>query len=190
MNTSKCLQHSVHIGAIYQADLFRIGGRVWMIGGADKRAAALLATAGDPSAMLADDWVAIIRQGNAIWGRYDPGVLPVSPAERERRHHAWRIDVMAYCLSEAETALAYARRPLALARVDNKQVGMMLTGMMYSGAAVQDHVRLERTSPLFGQKHRLIRFLELTEGAVGTRFLLVPWTPTAAARAALYTAHT
>lgn len=93
---------------------------------------------------------------------------------------------MAYCLSETETAQAYARRPLALARVDSKQIGVMLTGMMYSNGTVPGHVRPERFSPLFGQKHPLVRFLEQTEGAVGTHFLLVPWMPDVAARAALY----
>jgi hypothetical protein len=188
VNGGKPLEPGAPIGAIYRADLFRIGGRVWMIGGAGKRAAAL-AAAGDPAAMLADDWVAIIRRDDALWGRHDPGMLPVDPAGRERRHRAWRIDVMAYCLSEAETAQAYARRPPALARVDNKQVGVMLTGLMVADGEAPAHTRPERFAPLSGRKHRLVRFLELTEDVVGTRFLLVPWMPSVAARAALYTRY-
>jgi hypothetical protein len=180
---------SPNADAIYHADLFRINGRGWMIGGTGKSRAAALASNGDPAADVARDAVAIIRHDGALLGRHDPGAVPLDPVEREKRHRHHRLHAIAYCLNEAETVQAYAGRPLAIARVDNKMLAWMLSCQIYPAALAPLYFEPMRVSRLVNRNLRVARFLQLTDGAVGTEFLVVPWMTTVEAKAALYAGY-
>lgn len=183
------LVRSPHADAIYHADLFLIEGRVWMIGGTGKTRAGCLASGGERAGSLGGDSVAILRQGDALHGRYDPGALPVDPIERRNRHPAYPLAAIAYCLSEMETMQAYTDRPMAIACVDNKMLGWMLANAIYPAELAPFYFDRARLSRLFNRALRVTRFLELTEGAAGTQFVVVPWMPTVEARAALYAGY-
>lgn len=180
------LVRSPHADAIYHADLFLIEGKVWMIGGTGKTRAGCLASGGERAGSLGGDSVAILRQGDALHGRYDPGALPVDPIERRNRHPAYPLAAIAYCLSEMETMQAYANRPMAIACVDNKMLGWMLASQIYPAHLAPLYFEPGELSRLIGRKRRLLRFLEVTDGAVGTKFLVVPWMSSVEAKAALY----
>jgi hypothetical protein len=180
------LEPSAHADAIYHADLFRINGWNWMIGGIGKSRAAALASNGDSAADIARDTVAIIREGDELFGRYDPGAVPIDPVERDRLHPCHRLDAIAYCMSESETVQAYVERPMTIAPVDNKMIGLMLSSLIYPAELAPFYFEPGELARLISRKRRLVRFLELTDGIVGTRFLVVPWMPTVEDKAALY----
>jgi hypothetical protein len=180
------LEPSAHADAIYHADLFHINGWNWMIGGIGKSRAAALASNGDSAADIARDTVAIIREGHGLLGRYDPGALPVEPAKRDERYRSHKLDAIAYCLSASETAQAYVDRPMTIAQVDNKMLGVMLSSQIYPADMAPFYFEPGELSRLISRNRRLVRFLELTEGIVGTSFLVVPWMPSVEDKAALY----
>jgi len=180
---------SAHADAIYHADLYVINGRGWMIGGAGKSRAAQIASAFDPAADLGRGSVAIIRAGQRLYGRYDPGAVPADPVECGRRHPLRRLDAVAYCMSEAETALAYAGRPYAIARVDNKLLAWMLANAIYPAELAPFYFGRDQLARFLNCTLRVTRFLQLTEGAAGVEFLVLPWMPTVEAKAALYTGY-
>ena len=180
------MERSAHADAIYEADLFVINGRTWMIGGTGKSQAATLASRGDAGADLARDSVGIIRDGDTLHGRFDPGALPIDPVERERRHRIRKLDAIAYCMSAAETVHAFSHRPCAIAPVDNKMIGWMLSSSMYPARWAPFYFDPGESARLLNRKLRLLRFLQLTEGIVDTRFLVLPWMPRVEAKAALY----
>lgn len=177
---------SAYADAIYHADLFIINGRGWMIGGSGKRRAAQIASGFDSAAHLARGSVAIIREGRGLYGRYDPGAVPADLVECGRCHPLRQLDVVAYCMSEAETALAYAGRRYAIARVDNKLLAWMLANAIYPAELAPFYFGRDQLARLLNRSLRVVRFLQLTEGVAGVEFLVLPWMPTAEAKAALY----
>jgi hypothetical protein len=183
------LAASPHADSIYHADLFLINGRGWMIGGTGRSSAASLASGRDPATDVARDTVAVIREGDSLFGRYDPGAVPVDPVKCDKRHRQHRLHAIAYCLNEAETAQAYAGRPVAIARVDNKMLAWMLSCQIYPAELAPLYFEPMRVSRLVNRTLRVARFLQLTDGAVGTQFLVVPWMPTVADKAALYAGY-
>lgn len=183
------LAPSAYADAIYHADLFIIKGRGWMIGGTGKSGAAALASGRDAVADVARDAVAIIREGDSLYGRHDPGAVPRDPVECDKRHRRHRLHFIAYCMNARETEMAYAGRALAMARVDNKMLGWMLANAIYPAELALFYFDRARLSRLFNRALRVTRFLELTDGAAGTQFVVVPWMPTVEARAALYAGH-
>jgi hypothetical protein len=183
------LMPSAHADAIYHADLFRIEGRGWMVGGTGKSRAAALAANGDPSADVARDSVAVILQDETIYGRHDPGAVPRDPVACDRRHPLHRLHFIAYCMSAGETEIAYAGRVLAIARVDNKMLAWMLANAIYPAELAPFYFGRDDLSRLLNRTLRVARFLQLTEGAAGTQFLVVPWMPTVEAKAALYAGY-
>jgi hypothetical protein len=189
LNRTEGLVPSPHADAIYHADLFVVHGQGWMIGGAGKSRAAELASDDNPMAAIARDSVAIIRQGDELYGRHDPGALPVDRVEHERRHARHRLHVIAYCLSEAESIQAYADRPRQLAPVDNKMLAWMLSSQIYPAQWAPFYFSRDQFTRLVNRNLRVARFLELTDGVVGTKFLVVPWMPDVEAKADLYHRH-
>jgi hypothetical protein len=183
------LAPSPHADAIYLADLFLIDGRAWMIGGAGKGRAAVLASGGDPTAEIARDSVAVQSDDDALYGRFDPGALPRDAAERDACHPRRRFDAIAYCLSEAETAQAYSGRPLAIAPVDNKMLAWTASCQIYPGHLAPLYFEPAQIARLINRNLRVTRFLQLTDGIAGARFLVVPWMATVEAKAALYVGH-
>jgi hypothetical protein len=180
------MERSAHADAIYEADLFAIDGRIWMIGGSGKSQAATLASCGDPSADIARDSIGIIRNGDRLYGRFDPGALPIDPGEREQRHRIVKLDAIAYCMSAAETVHAYSSRPCEITPVDAKMLGGMLSSSIYPARWAPFYFEPGEMARLLNRKLRLQRFLQLTEGIVDTRFLVLPWMPRVEAKAALY----
>lgn len=177
---------SDHADAIYYADLFIIRGKAWMIGGNGRSRAAELASGGDPAADIARDAVALIRQGAMLLGRHDPGALPKDSVQRHRLHRPLKLDAIAWCMSERETELAFAGRTIDIVPVDDRLIGAMLANTLYPAEWAPFYFDRQALASLVDPKRRLLRFLELTAGAVGTRFLVVPWMPSVEARAALY----
>src|SRR6185312_14712349 len=86
--------------SIYYADLFEINGHAWMIQGCGKTDAARIASNRNLEAMIATDAVAIIRDGDTLFGRYDPGALNTVKPELHKLH---KLSAIAYCLDEEQT---------------------------------------------------------------------------------------
>ena len=181
------LEASEHADSIYYADLFLIHGRAWMITGSGKSAAGRLASNRDQAHDKARDCVALIREGDTLYARYDPGALCKEQPLRDDLHSLHKVDVIAYCMSETESRQAYPEpAPLELVDVDNQLLSMMLAGRVYPAtfaAHFFDHVTLQR---LNDPRRRFERFNELTKGVETTRFLAVPWMPTVEEKADLY----
>lgn len=175
---------SEHAESIYYADLFRINGKVWALTGTGKSDAGREATAKRPDDDLARDSVAFVRDGEMLMGRYDPGAL--NPEMLNDLHALHPLGAVVYCLSEAETAKAFANRPLELVDVDPQTVGLMLTKSLYPASLAQHFFDANELANLHNQERRLRHWLKLTVGTSGVRWLLAPWLPTASDKGALY----
>ena len=170
---------------IYYADLFRINSHNWMILGSGKTYAAQVASHQKRDAMHATDAVALIRGGHALWGRYDPGAVSTKNPELST---LYRLDAIAYCLDEEQTAEFFKARGAALAIAD---VGFALIAGLCATYAypayMAPHFFSEQELSHFSNPIRMTqRFAELTQGAVGTKFLIVPFMPSVEEKAALY----
>ena len=180
------MERSAHADAIYEADLFVIDGRAWMIGGTGKTRAAAIAAHSDPAGEVAQDSVAIIRDGDTLYGRFDPGALPIDAAERERRHKLWKLDAIAYCLSATDTVQSFAERPREITAVDRRILALALSRQIYPARWAPFYFEPGELARLLSRQLRLQRFLELTAGTAGTKFVVLPWMPRVEAKAALY----
>lgn len=178
------MRASEHAESIYYADLFRINGKVWALTGSGKSDAGRAATATKPDDDLARDSVAFVRDGAMLMGRYDPGAL--NPEMLDDIHALHPLVAVVYCLSEAETAKAFANRPLELVNADAETVGLMLSKSLYPAPMVQHFFDDNELSYLYNDLRRLSHWLKLTEGVHGVRWLLAPWMPSAADKGALY----
>jgi len=180
------LRASEHAESIYYADLFRINGKVWALTGAGKSDAGRAATAKNLDDDLARDSVAFVRDGEALMGRYDLGAL--NPEMLGDLHALHPLVAVVYCLSEAETAKAFASRPLGLVDVDPETIGLMLTSSVYPAAMAPHFFDDSELAYLYNGERRWRHWLKLTAGVAGVRWLLAPWMPSAADKGALYAA--
>jgi len=170
---------------IYYADLFEINGLNWMIQGFGKTDAASIASGKKPDAMHATDAVAIIRDGDYLFGRFDPGALSTKNTGISAMH---KIDVIAYCLNEEETIKAYA--PRGGVREIVEADASLLSGLCATypwPAYMAPQFFTQDEIAHFANPIRMIkRFRDLTDGAIGTRFLIVPYMPSVEDKADLY----
>ena len=171
--------------AIYCADLFRIDNRVWLIAGHGKSTAARVASQQVCAADLSHDSVALIRDGDRLYGRHDAGAWCANP--HCTLHTLHQIDVLAYCLNATESAQVYASHPLNLVEVDNSRFALMLAREKYSAFFANLFFDRETMARLRDPIRMLERFIELTSGVQATLFYTVPWMPSVEAKAALYT---
>lgn len=170
---------------IYYADLFRINDRNWMIQGFGKTQAARIASGRKNDAMYGTDSVALIREGDTLWGRYDLGAASSYDSELTKLH---KLDAIAYCLNEEQTIKAFAPRNGIREIVD---VGFEMLSALCATypypASLAFHFFSQQEVALFTNPMRMTeRFIELTKEADGTKFLLVPYMPTPEDKASLY----
>ena len=170
---------------LYYADLFRINDRHWMILGFGKTRAARIASEREDEAMIATDSVAVVRKGDVLWGRYDPGAYRPDSPELSTLH---RLDVIAYCLNQEETRKAFKRREetLEIVEVGAEFISGLCANYPYPGVMVP-HFFSPQEALHFADPDRMMKqFTELTRGCRGTRFLLVPYVLTVEDKADLY----
>ncbi len=89
---------SPYVDSIYYADLFIINGKVWMITGFGKSAAALIAINKSNKNILGTDFCALIRRENKLCGRYDNGIMSKNPNNVQKElliEH--EINIIAHC---------------------------------------------------------------------------------------------
>ena len=175
---------SEHAESIYYADLFRINGKVWALTGTGKSDAGRAATLSKQEDDLARDSVAFIRDGTTLMGRYDPGAI--NPALLNSLHTMHPLATVVYCLSEQETAKAFANRPLELVQVDTETGGLLLSASVYHAPLFEHFFDDNESAYIYNSERRLRHWLQLTAGATNTRWLLAPWMPSASAKGALY----
>lgn len=178
------MRASEHAESIYYADLFRINGKVWALTGTGKSDAGRAATANNCDDDLARDSVAFVRNESMLMGCYDPGAFNPEMVDDCRVLHP--LVAVVYCLSEAETAKAFANRPLELVDADPETVGLMLSKSVYPAPLVQHFFDENEQAHLYDPERRLLHWLKLTAGTSGVRWLLAPWMPTASDKGALY----
>jgi hypothetical protein len=177
------------LDSIYYADLFEINGRNWMIQGFGKTEAARIASNKEKTAILAMDSVAIIRQGDSLFGRADFGAGNYDANSDLYRMH--KIDVIAYCLDETQTHKAFQLRGgvLEIVEVDHHILSALCATYPYPAALAAQFASAQELELLSNPARMMQRFLELTDGAVGSKFLLVPYMPNIDDKAALYRSY-
>lgn len=175
---------SEHAESIYYADLFRINRKVWALTGTGKSDAGMAATARKRDDDIGRDSVAFVRDKSTLMGRYDPGAL--NPDLMDSLHAQHPLAAVVYCLSEEETAKAFANRPLELVDVDPETVGIMLSKSPYPPPLVQHFFDDNELAYLYNDERRLRHWLKLTAGVPDVRWLLAPWMPSAEDKGALY----
>lgn len=178
------MRASEHAESIYYADLFRINGQVWALTGTGKSDAGKAATGNKRDDDLARDSVAFVREGAMLMGRYDLGAINSVLLNDPDELHP--LVAVVYCLSEAETAKAFANRPLELIDVDPETVGFLLTKSVYPASMVEYFFDDIEQAYLYNEERRWRHWLKLTVGTSGVRWLLAPWMPSAADKGALY----
>lgn len=157
-----------------------------MIQGYGKTDAARIASDKKSESMYATDSVAIIRDGNTLWGRYDPGALAISEPDLSALH---KLDAIAYCLNEEQTVKAFAPRGgvREIVEADAALLSALCATYPYP-AYFAAHFFSPQEHSYFANPLRMVeRFKELTAGVVGTKFLIVPYMPTIEEKADLYT---
>jgi hypothetical protein len=178
------MRASEHAESIYYADLFRINGKVWALTGTGKSAAGMAVTGGKREDDLARDSVGFVRDGALLRGRYDPGAL--NPEMLDDLHALYPLAAVVYCLSEDETTKMFAHRPLGLLDVDPGMVAILLSKSIYPAPLAQHFFDDNELDYLCDNGRRYQHWLKLTNGTSGTRWLVAPWMPSAAEKAALY----
>jgi hypothetical protein len=175
----------------YYADLFRIGGRNWMILGYGKSRAAQIASAEDREAMYGTDSIAILRRGDELWARYDLGTLPRSSHQSPELWTPRRLDAIVYCLNETQTREASGAQEQArtLIRSDAARLASLCATYPYPAYMAPQFFRASEYARLCDPVRMQRRFAELTHGVRGTELLLVPHMPSVEEKAALYRAH-
>jgi len=186
MNLLEARELSPNVESIYYADLFVVGGRVWMITGCGKSGAGRIASKKELAADLARDAVALVRDGNSLYGGYDPGALATKDGKPIDLHRLHKIDVIAYCLSADETATVYANRQIEIDKVDHTLVAALLSRMLYPAYVAQTLGSAEQLRWLQDPTRRHKRFLELTNAVDDVKFLVIPWMPSVEEKAELY----
>ena len=120
---------SEHAESIYYSDLFRINGKVWALTGTGKSSAGRAASLRLADDDIARDCVAFIRDKDVLMARYDPGALNTSLLDTLHKPHP--LAAVVYCLSESETAKAYAGKALKLVPETPENIGWLLSKSMY-----------------------------------------------------------
>lgn len=171
--------------SIYYADLFLINNHNWMIQGYGKTTAARIASNKKSEAMYATDSVAIIRSGDTLFGRYDPGALST---KNPKLHELHKLDAIAYCLSEEETIKVFKPRGGGREIIDvGPDILAAICATYPYPAYCAQHFFVEHELLYFADPLRMTkRFIELTQGVSGTKFLIIPHMPTIEEKAALY----
>ncbi|WP_431823546.1 hypothetical protein [Burkholderia sp. F1] len=177
---------SPYVGSLYYADLFRISGKIWMIMGEGKTAAARIASKEVGSDELALDGVALAIQGGQLVGRFDLGGGEASADHTDSPF--FLIDRIAYCLDERQTSEA----PRSVSRTElhavsaNQMAYMAATkpfpgwGAKRAGMSEADYRKYE------DRDRREAKFFELVTQANFRDFVFVPYMKTVADKAALY----
>ena len=178
------MRASEHAESIYYADLFRNNGKVWALTGTGKSDAGRAATARKREDDIGRDSNAYVRDGVMLKGRYDPGAI--NPGLLESLHTFHPVVAVVYCLSEQETAKAFANRPLELIDVDSGTLGLMLSKSLYPPPMVQHFFDDKELAFLYDDARRLRTWLQMTSGCQNVRWLLSPWMPSADEKGALY----
>lgn len=183
-NPFSYLEMSKNADSIYYADLFKINNKIWMITGFGKSQAARTAINKNDKADLARDAVAIIRDNNILYGRYDPGAI--NPVKKDL-HALHKIDFIAYCLSDVQSQNFYLENPRVIEEVNNNFVAIHLNDFHYTGSLTKYFCSSNYYNWLLDVQRGYDRFLELTDNITTTRFVVVPWMVTVEEKALLYT---
>ena len=173
------------LDSIYYADLFKIKDQIWMITGAGKSKAARLASNYNKDADLARDAVAMLRDNNTLYGRWDAGAFnPTKDID------PWyKLDFIAHCLTEEETQKFYSNKPAIIEEINNSLLATFLAGYIhiYPIFMARNLISIEKYMWLRDPQKRINRFLELTNKIIITRFMMVPWMNSIEEKALLYT---
>lgn len=154
-----------------------------MITGDGKSDAAIIATQGEKIADIARDSVALIRDGNSLYGRYDPGAIPKTHNKIFNRH---KLDIIAYCLSKNSTEKLFNELNLCLHEIDDFVIAALLANKEYPAFMAPHFFNNEEYMQLIDCDRRYNKFMELTEGVTDILFVVVPWMPTVEDKANLY----
>ncbi len=173
---------------IYYADLFRINNRNWMILGSGKSKAAMIASNDEKEAMYGTDSIAILREGDRLWARYDLGVLPTVTHENPELWTKHRLDAIAYCLDEEQTQfLAEASGTThSIVSTGFRTLSSLCATYPYPAAMALHFFSTAEFERLSDPDRMMQRFAELTSGTKGTSFLLVPHMARVEEKADLY----
>ena len=78
-----------------------------------------------------------IRDRDTLCGRYDPGALRKEQPLRDEMHSLYKIDVIAYCMSESESRRDYdeAGEKHALIEVDHRLLSASMPSSLQPQAA-------------------------------------------------------
>lgn len=188
VNSNKPFGHMVATDTpenIYYADLFKINGFVWMIMGYGKSDAARRATNKIHELDIARDSVAIVRDGDTLYARYDPGAHTTLNPELHTLH---KLDAIAYCLNEEQSVQAFddLGDEREIADAGNEVLGALCASYMYPACFAPHFFPSEKFTQLSNPRRMRQQFLELTSGISTTAFLLVPHMSTVEDKAALY----
>lgn len=173
---------SKHADSIYYGDLFKISEKIWMITGNGKSAAGLIASHYDQNADIARDCVGIIREGNTLYGYYDPGAMNKT-VDRGNLHTLHKIDFIVYCLTREQSTMMY---PPQLSPIDHKLLATQLSESKYPAAFAKYFFTEEKYCWLQNSQRRFEHFLTLTNNIDHVQFLLVPWMDSVEEKAFLY----
>ena len=184
LNRLSHLEASQNADSIYYADLFKICGKVWMITGCGKSKAARIAINYDNDADIARDSVAMIRYDKVLYGYHDLGAVDKDLSKRESLH---KIDFIAHCLTEEQTANIYSNKPSIIMKIDNKLLATLLYYSRYPAVFSRDFFNEEQYKWLINPERRFNRFIELTNDIISAQFLIIPWMTSIEEKASLYT---
>ncbi|HEL3850060.1 hypothetical protein I5V52_04275 [Stenotrophomonas maltophilia] len=181
----KGLVLSDDLESIYHADLFVINGKNWLIQGYGKSAAGQMASG--PAEALAMDHVAIIRgEDGRLYGRLDGGVYNKDGVRSPRYH----IDVVAYCLNECETVVAYKPRngQRSIVDIGAEHYSRICKPGKYAGVAAL-LMRPDLEGHLANPKRMIDNLVGMVIDVRTTHFLLVPFMSAPECKANLYRSY-
>ena len=178
------LMASQNADSIYYADLFKINDKIWMITGTGKSKAASIASHHNRADSIARDSVAIIKNSNVLYGRYDPGA--VDPVHMHDYHALYKIDFIAHCLNDIQSQNFYLDKPLEIIKIDNRSLANFIMGHQYPAFMAKHFFSTDQYFWLISHSRRFDRFLELTNDIISTQFIVIPWMENIEKRALLY----
>lgn len=180
------LQPSDLADSIYYADLFLINNLTWMIMGFGKSVAAYIASNKDGKSSVARDAVAITIKNGSLAGRYDPGGL--NKDKINTLHRFYKIDIIAYCLSERETTQFNRKNQasLSIQATDNQMMGALSVQYPYPAYAAPLLFEPFENEALQNPSRREKRFIEITNQVRNVKYVLVPYMISVEEKAELY----
>lgn len=180
---------SEYLDSIYYADLFSIHGKVWMIMGCGKSAAARIASNKEEDADIARDGVAITEKNKQLFGRYDIGASGAHADPTSTLHAFHEINFMAFCLNEQETEEVFGDRPRKLIATTAEAMAKLSVVNPYPASAAQLVCSPDEIKTYAAPELRERRFMEIVSATEFDTFLLVPFMATVDEKAVLYVEH-